>query len=205
MRFARARTPLGSTVARAAPSEDNRLPMNFCSNCGQPVTLRVPPGDNLPRYVCDACDTIHYVNPRMVVGCVVEWEGAILLCKRAIEPRHGYWTAPAGFMECGETVAEGAARECQEEALAEVEMGSMVAMIDVPHVHQVHIMFRANLREGRYGVGDETLESALYEEDDIPWDDLAFPSVRFALEKYLEDRREQVERLHVTRVERMKR
>ncbi|MEO0421451.1 MAG: NUDIX hydrolase [Pseudomonadota bacterium] len=179
--------------------------MNFCTNCGHPVTQRVPPGDNLPRYVCDNCHTIHYINPRNVVGCVVEWEGSILLCRRAIEPRHGYWTAPAGFMECSETVAEGAAREVREEALAEVDMGSMLAVVNVPHVDQVHIMFRATLRDGQYGVGEETLESALVPIEDIPWDELAFPSVRFSLERYLDDRRDQVERLHMTRVERMKR
>jgi ADP-ribose pyrophosphatase YjhB (NUDIX family) len=179
--------------------------MNFCSHCGQPVTHRIPDGDNVPRYVCDACGTVHYQNPNMVVGCIVEWQDRILLCRRAIEPRHGYWTTPAGFMERGETVEEGAAREVREEALAEVEMGSLVAMVNVPHVDQVHLLFRARLIGGAYGAGDETLEAALYDESEIPWDDLAFPSVQFGLERYLEDRLKGVERLHTTRVGRIRR
>lgn len=177
--------------------------MNYCSDCGAPVALEIPDGDNRLRHVCGACGTIHYHNPRMVVGCIVEWEGAILLCRRAIEPRYGYWTAPAGFMERGETVEEGAAREVHEEAMAHVEIGSLVALVNVPHVDQVHLLFRARLLDGRYGAGDETLEAQLYAEDSIPWDDLAFPSVRFGLERYFEDRRAGREGLHVTRVGRI--
>lgn len=179
--------------------------MNYCSHCGQPVTLKIPDGDNLPRHVCEACDAVHYINPRMVVGCIVEWEGAILLCRRAIEPRYGYWTAPAGFMERGETVEEGAAREVREEAMARVEVGSLVALVNVPHVDQVHFLFRARLLDGRFGAGDETLDAALYDEQDIPWDELAFPSVRFGLERYLDDRRAGREQLHITRVGRIPR
>jgi ADP-ribose pyrophosphatase YjhB (NUDIX family) len=179
--------------------------MNFCSHCGERVSLRTPEGDNVPRYICDACGTIHYQNPKMVVGCIVEWERRILLCRRAIEPRYGFWTAPAGFMERGETVEEGAAREVREEAMAQVEVGSLVAMVNVPHVDQVHLLYRARLVGGRFGAGDETLEAALYAEAEIPWDDLAFPSVRFGLERYFEDRAAGVERLHSTRVGRITR
>src|SRR3569623_1820220 len=120
--------------------------MNFCSHCGSRVALRVPPGDHLPRFVCDSCGTIHYQNPRVVVGCVPEHEGRILICKRAIEPRLGYWTIPAGFMENGESLEQGAARECYEEALADVEIGSLLAIVSIIGANQVHVFFRAKLR-----------------------------------------------------------
>ncbi|HET7921713.1 MAG TPA: NUDIX hydrolase [Gammaproteobacteria bacterium] len=163
--------------------------MNFCSHCGQPVSLATPPGDHLPRYVCAACGTVHYQNPKLVVGCLCEWQDRVLLCRRAIEPRAGYWTLPAGFMENDETVEQGAARETREEALAEAVDLAPLALVNVPHVNQVHLMFRAGLREGRFGAGTETLEAALVAEADIPWVDIAFPSVRFALERFFEDRR----------------
>lgn len=164
--------------------------MKFCSACGQPVSLKTPDQDTIPRYVCQACGMVHYENPKIVVGCVPEHEGRILLCKRAIEPRLGYWTVPAGFMENEETLQEGAARETLEEALAEVEVGEMFAVIDVVRARQVHVMFRATLVGEGYGVGYESLETRLFAEDEIPWDDIAFPSVRFALESWLEDRRQ---------------
>lgn len=163
--------------------------MKFCSTCGHAVSLKTPEQDTIPRYVCDACGVIHYENPKIVVGCVPEHEGKILLCKRAIEPRYGYWTVPAGFMENEETLQEGAARETLEEALAEVEVGEMFAVVDVVRARQVHVMFRAKLIGDAYGVGYESLETRLFTEDEIPWDDIAFPSVRFALETWLEDRR----------------
>ena len=131
---------------------------------------------------------MHYQNPLVVVGCVVEHEGKILLCKRAIEPRYGYWTVPAGFMELGESLAEGAARETREEACAEVDIGHLFASIDVIDAGQVHLFFTAKLKGG-YGVGAESLETELFAEDEIPWDDLAFRSGRYALKMYLEDRR----------------
>lgn len=161
--------------------------MNYCSDCGQPVSRKTPVGDNHPRWVCNACDTIHYQNPLVVVGCVPERDGKILLCKRAIEPRYGKWTLPAGFMELGETVAGGAARETLEEALATVELGNLFAMVDVIDAGQVHLFYTARL-VGDFGAGAETLEAALFSEEEIPWDEIAFHSVRFALEKYLEDR-----------------
>src|SRR6476469_581673 len=143
--------------------------MNFCSVCGQPVTLKVPEGDHLPRYVCASCGTIHYENPRIIAGCVIDVGGKILLCKRAIEPRLGYWTVPAGFMENGETTQEGARRESWEDALARVEIGSLLAVVHVLHADQVHVMFRALLLDGAYGVGAESLETKLCSEAEIPW------------------------------------
>ncbi|MFU8895601.1 MAG: NUDIX hydrolase [Gammaproteobacteria bacterium] len=176
--------------------------MNFCSECGAPVERRVPSGDNVPRDICTACGKVHYVNPLVVVGCVPEADGKILLCRRAIEPRRGYWTIPAGFMEIGETLAEGAARETMEEAMAKVEMHDLFAVVDVVHARQVHIMFRATLLDGQFGAGDETLEAELFAPGDIPWDEIAFLSVRFALEKFLEDRAAGLRRLHTTTLDR---
>src|SRR4051794_14522105 len=170
--------------------------MKFCSNCGQPVKIRIPEGDTLPRAVCESCGTVHYENPRVVVGCVPEWRGQILLCRRAIEPRRGYWTAPAGFLEIGESMHAAAARETAEEALAQVEIGSLLSIINVLHAAQVHVMFRAQLGSADHGAGIESLETALFDEAQIPWTDIAFASIRFALERYFLDRREQVERLH---------
>ena len=170
--------------------------MNFCTDCGRKVELRIPEGDSFPRHVCTACGKVHYVNPLIVVGCVPEHEGRILLCKRAIEPRHGYWTIPAGFMELGESMQEGAARETMEEARARVEIHDLFAVVDVVRARQVHMMYRASLPDGSFAAGAESLEVALFEPEQIPWDDIAFMSVRYALEKYLEDRAAGVERLH---------
>ena len=172
--------------------------MKFCPACAQPVELKVPEGDHLPRAVCTACGTIHYENPRIIAGCVIEVDTKILLCKRAIEPRHGYWTIPAGFMENGESVQQAAAREAMEEALAHVQIGSLLAIVSVLRAHQVHIMFRARLdpEHPQFGIGPESLESQLYAESEIPWPEVAFLSVEFALRRYLEDRRNGLERLH---------
>jgi ADP-ribose pyrophosphatase YjhB (NUDIX family) len=172
--------------------------LNFCSHCGQPVELRVPEGDHLPRYVCPGCGRIHYQNPKIVAGCVPEHEGRILLCRRAIEPRLGYWTIPAGFMENGETIEDAARRESAEEAEAHVEIGSLLAVVNVLHADQVHVMFRARLPEPRFGAGRESLEVMLCDEADIPWQDIAFRSVDFALRRYLDDRRRGVEQHHFT-------
>jgi ADP-ribose pyrophosphatase YjhB (NUDIX family) len=170
--------------------------MKFCSACGQPVESRIPAGDQRPRFVCPACDTVHYENPRIIAGCIPEWNGKVLLCKRAIEPRRGFWTYPAGFMENGEAVQDGAAREAVEEALANVEIGSLVSIVNVLWSHQVHMTFRARLLDTSFGVGEESLEVALYDEKDIPWSDIAFLSVDFALRCFFDDRRQGVERLH---------
>ncbi|HWP94523.1 MAG TPA: NUDIX hydrolase [Gammaproteobacteria bacterium] len=163
--------------------------MRYCSQCGHPVVVKIPPGDNRPRHVCDACGTIHYQNPRLVAGCVIEAaDGRILLCRRAIEPRRGYWTIPAGFMENGETTAQCAAREAVEEARAEVRDLTLFALINVARIDQVHLMFRGRLGEGGFGAGSESTEVALFEETDIPWDSLAFPSVEFTLRRFIADR-----------------
>ncbi len=160
--------------------------MKFCSNCGGPVTRRTPHGDTRHRWVCERCGTVHYENPKVVVGCVPEREGRVLLCKRAIEPRSGYWTVPAGFLELGESIAEGAMRETREEACAEVRLGHLFASVDVIDAGQVHLFFTATLLGG-FAAGEETETVALFAPEDIPWDDIAFRSGRFALEKYLED------------------
>lgn len=171
--------------------------MKFCSSCGHTVNLEIPAGDHLPRHVCPACATIHYQNPRIIAGCLPVWEDQILICRRAIEPRRGYWTLPAGFMENGETVQDGAAREAQEEALADVEIGSLLAVINVIHTQQVHMMFRGRLRNLDFGVGPESLEVKLVREHEIPWDELAFQSIRFSLQRFLEDRAANREPLHM--------
>lgn len=160
----------------------------FCCHCGNQTEVVVPPGDHRARRVCPACHVIHYENPRIVVGCVPELDGRILLCTRAIEPRHGYWTVPAGFMENGETLEEGAARECHEEALARVHIGSLLAVVNIPEAQQVHVFFRATLTSAAFGAGEESLDARLFEAADIPWDDLAFPSSRYALQQFLSDR-----------------
>ena len=179
--------------------------MKFCSHCGNPVSLRTPEGDHLPRYICDACGVVHYQNPKLIVGCVPEHEGRILLCKRAIEPRLGYWTIPAGFMENGETTQDGARRESFEEAQAEVEIGSLLAVVHVLHADQVHVMFRARLPEPRFGPSPESLEVRLYDESEVPWADIAFRSVDFALKRYFEDRRLGVENHHFAALDYRKR
>jgi ADP-ribose pyrophosphatase YjhB (NUDIX family) len=143
----------------------------------------------LPRDVCDACGSIHYVNPKLVLGSIPEWEGRILLCRRAIEPRYGYWTLPAGFMENGETTGEGAARETLEEAGARIELGALYSMIDVPQVEQVHLFYLATLLHLDFEPGPESLEAKLFTEAEIPWDDIAFRTVGQTLRWYFEDRR----------------
>jgi ADP-ribose pyrophosphatase YjhB (NUDIX family) len=170
----------------------------FCCYCGSATKTLTPAGDHLPRRVCPACAAVHYENPRIVVGCVPEHAGRILICRRAIEPRRGYWTIPAGFMENGETLEAGAARECFEEALAQVEIGSLLAVVNIPEAHQVHMFFRAHLPAAVFGAGEESLDAKLVSADDIPWDEIAFPSTRYALEHYLSDRTAGVANLHVT-------
>jgi ADP-ribose pyrophosphatase YjhB (NUDIX family) len=176
--------------------------MTFCSHCGERTTTRVPEGDHLPRVLCERCGTIHYQNPRIVVGCVPALGDRLLICKRAIEPRHGFWTIPAGFLENGETLEAGAARECLEEACATVRIGSLLAVCNITHAHQVHVFFRAELVDGAHAAGPESLDTALVHPDDIPWQDIAFPSTRFALERYLADRDAGREGHHLTELTR---
>ena len=160
----------------------------FCSNCGSPVTRRVPPGDSLPRWVCDQCGIIHYQNPLLVVGTLPEHDGRVLLCRRAIEPRYGYWTLPAGFMENDETAGEAAARETLEEAGARIDLGEPFSLLSVPQVNQVHLFYRSRLLDLDFCAGEETLEVALLTEEEIPWQDLAFRTVGFTLKHFFADR-----------------
>ncbi len=176
--------------------------MNFCSNCGSRVLLKVPEGDFLPRHVCDNCGTIHYLNPKVVVGSVPVYEGRILLCKRGIEPRLGYWTIPAGFMENDETLEAGAAREAAEEARIQVEIGSLLLLANVTSARQVHVFFRSRMLTPDFGVTHESLEVRLMDEKEIPWSELAFPSTEYALRRFVEDRAAGVERHHVAEMHR---
>jgi ADP-ribose pyrophosphatase YjhB (NUDIX family) len=160
----------------------------FCSNCGHAITRRVPRGDSRMRDCCDQCGAIHYVNPRPVVGTIPVWDDRVLLCLRAIEPRLGYWTLPAGFMEVGETAAEGARRETEEEACARVELGPLFTLIDVPSVEQLHIFYRARLLDLDFAAGAETQEVRLFSEADIPWDRIAFRTVDTTLRLFFKDR-----------------
>ena len=162
--------------------------MKFCPSCGSEVANRVPPGDSLPRHVCDACGHIHYQNPKLVLGAIAEWEGRVLLCRRAIEPRYGYWTLPAGFMENDETTADAAARETLEEAGARIEMLAPFSMISVPYVNQVHVFYRARLLDLEFKPGVESLEVQLFEEAKVPWKDIAFRTVGLTLKHWFADR-----------------
>ncbi len=162
--------------------------MKFCANCGAPLARRVPPGDTLARWVCDACGEIHYQNPKLVIGTVPEHEGRILLCRRAIEPRYGYWTLPAGFMENDETAGQAALRETLEEAGAAVQLGAPFTLISVPRVNQVHLFYRARLGTLEFKPGEETLEVGLFDEAAIPWKDIAFRTVAATLKHWFADR-----------------
>jgi len=170
-----------------------RPPIKHCRECGSPVTYRLPDdGDTKPRAVCTTCQAIHYENPLNVVGTVPVWGAAgeyVLLCKRNIEPRKGKWTLPAGFMELGETTAEGAERETDEEAGAQIAMGDLFTLMNVARVGQVHLYYRARLLSDRFNPGPETMEARLFTEADIPWDEIAFRTVRETLTHYFSDRR----------------
>jgi len=170
--------------------------MNYCSHCGALVQLCIPSGDNRARHVCTACGRIHYENPRMVVGCLPLWEDRVLLCRRAIEPRHGLWTLPAGFMENDETTREGAMRETLEEAGARVEIIDLFSLISVPDINQVYLLFRAQLLDLDFAPGEESLEVNLFSEAEIPWRELAFRTVHTTLEHYFADLRCGEFRLH---------
>lgn len=162
--------------------------MNYCGECGAFTSLKIPPGDTLPRYVCQRCDTIHYQNPKVVVGCIPEWENQILLCKRAIEPRYGLWTFPAGFMENDETIEDAALRETEEEAQANVTLTGLYTVFSIPHVSQVYMVFRAKMKDKKFGVGEESLEVQLFDLNQIPWTEMAFQVIHETLRLYSQDR-----------------
>ncbi len=165
------------------------LEMNFCGICGAAVELRCPSDDNRQRHICVACGMVHYQNPKMVICALPEWQGSILLCRRAIEPRYGLWTVPGGFMENGESTAAAAIRETLEEANARIEIHDLYTMYSLPYINQVHFMFRARLLDLDFSPGQESLEVKLFAETDIPWDEIAFRPVKLSLEHYFADRR----------------
>jgi ADP-ribose pyrophosphatase YjhB (NUDIX family) len=178
--------------------------VNFCTQCGHRVEHRIPSDDTRIRAVCPACNTIHYENPKCVVNTISMYDNKVLLCLRAIEPRAGFWTLPGGFLECGETLAEGAKRETWEEACARIDLIEPVyALVDIPHIGQIHVFFRSNIIEQAdaplFAAGEETLETRLFALNEIPWDQLAFNSVRFALQSYVADAtKDQFSTLHHT-------
>ncbi|PIE20749.1 MAG: NUDIX hydrolase [Neptuniibacter caesariensis] len=164
--------------------------MKFCSNCGEAVSLTIPDGDNLPRFVCKHCHSIHYQNPKIVTGCLPVYKDKVLLCKRAIEPRKGYWTLPAGFMENQESTEEGALRETLEEANAVVHISQLYTLTSIVHVNQVQLLYLAQMDKPEFSASAESLEVRLFSEDEIPWQDLAFKTINNALRLYFEDRKE---------------
>jgi ADP-ribose pyrophosphatase YjhB (NUDIX family) len=166
----------------------HRSRLQFCPACGAPVVYRVPPDDNRERAVCSGCATVHYENPLNVVGTVPVWGDQVLLCRRAIEPRRGLWTLPAGFMELGETTAAGALRETDEEAGAHIELQELFTLLNVVRVGQVHLFYRAKLLDITFDPGPESLEVRLFREHEVPWDEIAFRTVRQTLEHFFADR-----------------
>mgnify|MGYP003564885853 CR=1 FL=1 len=171
--------------------------MNYCSNCGNTLKFCVPSGDDRPRFLCDACGTIHYENPKLVVGCIPEFEDKILLCRRSIEPCSDKWTLPAGYLENGETVSAGAARKAYEEAFAKVEILAPYALFNICYVNQVYLMFRARLIDGDFRPGSESSEVRLFTEKEIPWHNIAFTVVEETLKHYFKDRPEGLFRFHI--------
>ncbi|KAA0876492.1 NUDIX hydrolase [Nitrincola tapanii] len=163
--------------------------MKYCSQCGQAVTQKIPAGDNRHRYVCDHCHTIHYENPRIIAGCLPVYQNQVLLCRRAIEPRYGLWTLPAGFMENGESTEQAALRETLEEANAEVVIRKLYTLTSILHVDQVQMIYLADLPEPIFSASEESLEVRLFSEEEIPWQELAFPTIGNALRFYFADRK----------------
>lgn len=162
--------------------------MNYCSNCGNTVKLGTPPGDDRLRHLCATCGTIHYANPKVVVGSIPEMDDKILLCRRAIEPRSGKWTLPAGYLENGETVAQGAQRETLEEAGARIHIIAPYVLFNISYVSQIYVMFRAHLLDGNIKAGSESSDVRFYSEKDIPWDEIAFTVIEATLRQYFKDK-----------------
>ena len=182
--------------AATLPAMFSPRSIRHCKACGAATEYRIPADDNRERATCTGCNAVHYENPLNVVGTVPAWEDQVLLCRRNIEPRHGFWTLPAGFMELGETAAEGALRETIEEAGAQIELGPLFTFLNVVRVGQLHLYFRARLLDTVFAPGPETIEAQLFREDEIPWDALAFRTVRVTLEHYFADRRRGQFELH---------
>ncbi len=164
--------------------------MKFCSECGKSVVHRVPEGDNLPRFICEHCDIIHYQNPKLVVGCLPVWKEQVLLCKRAIEPSYGLWTLPAGFMENQESLEQAALRESVEEANANLEIENIYSVISLPHINQIYVLYRAKLLDLDFYAGSESLDVKLFTEDEITWEQLAFKTIKRTLRLFFEDRKQ---------------
>lgn len=163
--------------------------MKYCSDCGKPVELIIPSDDDRPRHVCHSCGIVHYQNPKLVVGCIPEWENKILLCRRDIEPKKGKWTLPAGYLENGETVENGAIRETLEETGATVTALSPYLLFDIAHINQLYLMFHSRLIKPDFHVTPESSELALFDEKEIPWDEIAFKVIEKTLKQYFKDRR----------------
>lgn len=178
--------------------------MKYCSDCGASTSLKIPPGDTLPRHVCQNCGTIHYQNPKIVAGCIPEWHDQILLCKRAIEPRFGLWTFPAGFMENDETIEDAAIRETKEEAQTIIELAGLYTVFSIPHVSQVYMVFRGTMQENKFGAGEESLEVRLFNLNQIPWTELAFQVIEETLKLYCQDRATKHFSVHVGTIQRPK-
>nr|WP_010131187.1 NUDIX hydrolase [Microbulbifer agarilyticus] len=176
--------------------------MKFCSHCGHSVVFEIPQGDDRPRHLCHDCGAIHYVNPRVIVGVLPYLGEQVLLCKRAIEPRHGLWTLPAGFMENGETSEQGALRESWEEARASIRVDELFSVYDIPHINQVYLLYRGELTDTNFGPGPESLEVELFDEKDIPWREMAFPVMTQTLKHYFSDREKGSYGLHRGIIER---
>ena len=171
--------------------------MKFCSNCGHTVSFKDIESDTHPRFFCEECKTIHYQNPNMVVGCLPIWEDKIMLCRRAIEPRKGFWNLPGGYLENGETVQEGAAREVREEAGILVEVTNLHTVFSIPKINQVYLHFLAAMPDLNYTAGVESLEVKMFTETDIPWQEIAFSSSTFSLKKYFSDKKNGRRQVHL--------
>jgi ADP-ribose pyrophosphatase YjhB (NUDIX family) len=177
-------------------------PLHYCPTCGASVKREIPPRDDRERYVCSRDGEVFYQNPLVVVGTIPVHGDRILLCRRSIEPRTGFWTLPAGFLELGETTVEAGVRETREEAMAEVEPGPLFALFNVAHIGQLHMFYRAVLPEPKHAPGPESAETALFEAGDIPWRQLAFPTIHRALTRFLEDRERGAFTLHTENLDR---
>jgi ADP-ribose pyrophosphatase YjhB (NUDIX family) len=175
--------------------------MKFCQSCGSTVNLKIPDGDNRERHVCVHCGDIHYQNPKIVAGCLPVWEDKVLLCKRAINPRYNYWTLPAGFMENGESLEQAAMRESTEEANAVLENLQLYTVISLPHISQVYTMFLADLKNTDFFPGEESLETELFTEEEIPWGELAFKTINTTLKNFFIDRKKGTFPLHSSIIE----